>query len=249
MKRILTTLAQKWPEYLLEILVITIGILGAFALNNWNDDRLQRSEEKEILRSVRKDLENTIREFEFLNGIRNRVLAGTAGILSVSDDSNVVESELDSLLGLTFYRPTFNNKLGAIDLLFSSGKINLISNDSIRSKLIALPGTIDDILEEEEYATKVFQNLYYPTLAKYVNIQDLTPYSPSISFFGAQSAQKQTVNLPSLPSDHRGLLQDREFLNHLNMRAAHMIVTNDEIMVFIEQLGKLNQSITNELNQ
>ncbi len=60
MKRILTTLSEKWPEYLLEIIVIVIGILGAFALGNWNESSDQAMVKNELLVSLNTDFESNL---------------------------------------------------------------------------------------------------------------------------------------------------------------------------------------------
>ena len=56
MKRIIETFKQKWPNYLLEVIVIACGILLAFGLNNWNDGRKRKQLEIEILKGIRSDL-------------------------------------------------------------------------------------------------------------------------------------------------------------------------------------------------
>ena len=56
MKKILDLLKEKWGEYVLEILVITIGIFGAFILNDWNEKR----KEKEKFLILTEQLYNSI---------------------------------------------------------------------------------------------------------------------------------------------------------------------------------------------
>lgn len=201
-----------------------------------------------VLQRVKNDLQNTIDEFEFLNGIRDKVLAGTRGMLEISGNEEIDRAQIDSLIGLTMYRPTFNNKMGTIDLLFATGKINIIQSNSIKERLITWPGSVDDTIEEEAYAIRLFQDHYYPKLAEYVYINDAVGTALGVSFFGGKISSDKFPDI-DIPSDYEGLLKDREFLNHLRMRASHMQVSNSETIELIRLTQEIISLVDKELDR
>lgn len=66
MKKIIEQLKTEWYKYVLEILVITVGILGAFALNSWNENRKSRNTEQLAVKRLIEDLESDLFRYEFL---------------------------------------------------------------------------------------------------------------------------------------------------------------------------------------
>jgi hypothetical protein len=70
MKRILKTIKKKWPEYLIESIVIVASILGAYALDNWNENRKGKIQRAELIESLLIDLSVKHEEINYdLNGI------------------------------------------------------------------------------------------------------------------------------------------------------------------------------------
>jgi len=235
-----------WKYALGEILLIFIGISLAIGFQNFNKDRQDRIEEKEILRGVKKDLENTIEEFRYLNETRVNILNVTRELFRLSTSTKLNKTELDSLIGFTFYRPTFNNTLGAINLLFSSGKINLIKSEFIKGQLVSWPGDIADMAEEELYALELFRGPYFQILSKYIVIQNVLDQTFSTSFFGANITMETFEKAP-VTSNYSGLFKDRQFYNHLSMRASHTQITLEETKTLINQMNELIGFIDKEL--
>lgn len=251
MKRIISALKEKWPEYLIEILVLIIGILGAFALNNWNEGRKDKLEERAILENPQNDLENTIAELEFLNNLRENAIIASLRILELSSDiPNSSKYELDTLFGKTMVRPTYNGKMGTLELLFSTGKISLIQNEEIKEKLISWPGMIDDFIEEEVYANEIFMGTFIEELAKYAAIPELFNTLEGNSFITSKSTnQNYQATKLSIKSDYDQLLTNQEFLNHLALRNTNFIVSYTEAISLIGHANQLKEQIQKELKQ
>ena len=56
MKKIINHLKESWIKYILEIVVITLNILAAVSMDNWNENRKMINEEGKYLQRIYSDL-------------------------------------------------------------------------------------------------------------------------------------------------------------------------------------------------
>ena len=64
MKKILKHLGTDWYKYLLELIVITAGVLGAFALNSWNEENKSLQQSRDILIDVKENVDLNTAQFQ-----------------------------------------------------------------------------------------------------------------------------------------------------------------------------------------
>lgn len=137
MKRIFTTLSQKWPEYLLEILVITAGVIGAFALNNWNENSKKQGQETEYLNELSRDLSKDLEDLEFnINWQEERLKSNTAVLTYIIERREFTDS-VGFHLSNILYPVHFVSHTSAYEAIKNVG-IEIITNDSLRREIVTL---------------------------------------------------------------------------------------------------------------
>jgi hypothetical protein len=147
MKTILETLKRKWAEYLLEILVITIGILGAFALNSWNENRKEEKLERQFLERLIDDVSKDIVQITRAIEINNSRKASAEFLIQSVNDHSIIEANSNYFVtslgnaGNTF-RPSISDH--TFEEIKSSGRLSAISNIDIRNQLAIYYDQIDN---------------------------------------------------------------------------------------------------------
>lgn len=159
MRRILTILSQKWPEYLLEILVIVIGILGAYTLNNWNEDRKENELKNRLFNELHSRIRSDTTSFNW--GMDLLETAGeSARILKrfVEEDLPYQEG-LDTCLAQLQMIRSIKSDYTAYDRLKSVG-IEIIDNDSLKNEIIHYYQDSESFMTFDDRLHKILDELY-----------------------------------------------------------------------------------------
>ncbi|MEP1033727.1 DUF6090 family protein [Ekhidna sp.] len=162
----------KISQILLEIVVVTVGILIAFQLNNWKEVRASKDKEEKMLKEIKTNLALDLIDLRD-NFSGHRMALEHIESLQNSDptfERNKVGGKFHS----AFRDFIFSPQTSAFETLKARG-VDLISNDSLRIEILRLYDFDYVIIEkiEENYAPSQFTHHYqYIVLNYYDKLQN-----------------------------------------------------------------------------
>ena len=141
MKRILITVKEKWPEYLIESIVIVASILGAFALDSWNETRKQRADEHTFLSNVSENLSLDSVQFAYYEGQYKLIEKLHVQLYRIGIKNEELDATVDPLM---IRRSLYFKQLVDEDIIESS---QVIVNPQMRQELIDYAKLVADLNE------------------------------------------------------------------------------------------------------
>ena len=219
------------PKYLLyaigEIALVVIGILIALQVNNWNEDRINRLEEEQILHHLHEEFELNKSKLSEVSDIMGKNLSACREILALigSSQEQLVENNLDSLIYYSTIYVGYNPTQNVLSDLLHSGRLQLITDEAMRNLLFEWSQELMEMQEWYITADRWFQERILPYLSNNTSLRAISSYES-----GATVAPSKLVVDPSL------IFSDLEYENFMQ----NLLFV---LQVYVEKLERIDQII------
>ncbi len=145
--------AIPWKRISVEAAAIVVSILLAFAIDAWWDERKDRLEEQEILRSLKTDFEANREQAKDVILLHDDALNFAATLMKLTDDEllSLSAEEVQEQMRYLAYPKTFDAVRGSIDALTSAGKLEILQDRELRAAITNFVNILEDAQEDREY--------------------------------------------------------------------------------------------------
>jgi len=211
----------QWKRIFVEAAAIVAGILLAFAIDAWWDERSSQADERAVLSSLLEELHSFENGLQWADRRAEGIRLSAQRLLNaaVGPGDSLPDQEIDRLIGdLSWYITPANLITPILDSLGSGAAISAISSSDLRIKIIVVSSQIEYVRLINQTDMSFFQTQLIPFLMKHTAWQQIYNVSNQEPGTGGEFPG-EIVELRALIS-HQDLLSNREFQNLLTQRIA-----------------------------
>jgi hypothetical protein len=213
---------SKYFKYAIgEIILVVIGILIALQINNWNQERILKIEEKTIVQNIHNEYEQnkkliktSIEESETCIHTLKTLMT-----LMGKDEASIKASNTDSLFFHAYNFPIYRPSENTISGLIQSGRLDIIQNQNLVNLIYEWGRTMKALTDHSERLLINNDNQVLPYLVKHYSLKDMDAYG-----------ELQWENKTILDIDKFKIFEHIEFENIMDDFLYRVLITKNKLI-------------------
>ena len=181
---------NKFIRYLVyaigEIVLVVIGILIALQVNNWNQGRLNRIEEKAYYENIKRQLEEDKKGIIITKGFNNTYRSQFQYAIKIIEENDRKVSDSLASISLNLMKTSdFHRQSNPYQSLVNSGEIKLLNNQNIIDQLQRLEETYIYMNKLEDTHSQAVMTFIIPNIVSAINVHNMEIEDSDLLFTSA----------------------------------------------------------------
>jgi len=232
----------KAGRLLVEALVIVSSILLAFGIDAWWDDRKDRVAEAEILAGLHREFAGYRDHLRRGVGRHGEMLEAMAALLAAIERGAWTSADWgpDEAIGSLLTPPTSDLGNGVRDALIQGGRLELLSDATLRERLAQWPAFHEELVDDQVFSRQVVLTHIVPYLTRQELQLSAILIAGTMAVDSVSEAWPvQIERIADAPGALARLLADSEFKSLVEVRYAYWHHAGGEYRVALEKAEEI----------
>lgn len=244
---------RAWPDpaairrWIVEIFVIALGILLAFAVDaGWG--ALQDAEqERRTLEALREEFEGNIAELQRVEEAHRNVVESSRALLRMTGPTAVATEEASTLIGEVWVPVVSTLASGASRALMATDDLSRVRDAELRRALGAWPDRVAGFKRLEDYLFRMTSDRLVPLIQTRLPQIQIELAGGFSGWPELRAEFRRTVEPSRFEGDVAALLRDLEFENVVLLRLTISMIARESTRDLAQAAGQTLQLINRSL--